>query len=376
MMAPMMTHSLSSLSSLSNSDVKVNSNISTESISDYKKHPAIIAIEGRWDRPARSNRFERAIYNLSVAFTLVTVGLAVNLIQLLISPLSLFNPPLSHYLNSFATGLAWTFTQYWIEGYDSVRITFSGLKKSEFTSQAKDEGSKQATSSSNRSLALPMEESAFVIANHVFFGDFFLIHGLANRRNMMRYCRYFLKDSIKYIPIFGWGMYLCNMPFLKRNWQRDSERIRTSLRAFVRHRLPVWLISHVEGSRMSPLKLAKSHKYAQEHGLPLLQNVLLPRCKGFTSTIQALRGSYIRHIYDVTLAYYHDRRGWGAAPSLWEILTGKLDAYQMHAHIERIPIEDVPEDEKGASQWLYATYERKDRLLAHIKEAFESKIKL
>lgn len=330
---------------------RANGNKSSRSLTLLSSHPAIVAIEGRKDVPPRSTRLGRALRITGVAITIVTVGLAVNMLQLLTAPLILINRPLSHRLNSIVTFFAWTLSQYWVEGQDNVHMTISGLE------------------------AIPEGESAFVIANHAFFADFFLIHALSGRRGMMAYCRYFLKDSIKYIPVFGWGMYLCNMPFLKRNWQRDSHRISRTLGIFIDYRLPVWLVSHVEGSRMSLEKKAKSHQYAQEHGLPILEHVLLPRCKGFTSTISELRGSHIQHVYDVTLAYHHRRRGFGATPSLWEIMTGALDEYQLHVHVERIPLKEIPVDEMQAGQWLYDTFVRKDALLAQIKDAFERKAK-
>lgn len=169
-------------------------------------------------------------------------------------------------------------------------------------------------------------------------------------------------------------MYLCNMPFLKRNWQRDSQLIARSLAMFIDHRLPVWLVSHVEGSRICPPKLQLSQQYARKHGLPVLQNVLLPRCKGFVATVGALRGSHIKHIYDITLAYHHRRRGFGATPSLLEIFTGGLDDYQFHAHIDRIPLDEVPSAEAGANQWLYDRFVQKDTLLAQMRSAFERKL--
>lgn len=45
------------------------------------------------------------------------------------------------------------------------------------------------------------------------------------------------------------------MPFLKRNWVRDSKRIYEALSLFITCRLPVWLVSHVEGSRITPEKV-------------------------------------------------------------------------------------------------------------------------
>lgn len=54
--------------------------------------------------------------------------------------------------------------------------------------------------------------------------------------------------------------------------------------------LPFWMISHPEGTRWSKAKLKKSHEWAKKQGLPILNNVLLPRSKGFIATVRGLRG--------------------------------------------------------------------------------------
>lgn len=315
------------------------------------KHSAIKAIESRADPLHTSSRTWRIIKIAAVSIFTLTTGVVLNIIQIICSPLRLFAPRLSHRLNCLASEYAWNLCQYMVEGQDNAKISLSGLED------------------------IPREESAIVICNHAYFGDFYLIHALATKRGMLPSCRYFIKDSIKYIPVFGWGMKLCNFPFLKRNWARDSARITQVLDMFINYKLPVWLISHVEGSRISKSKLEASHKFARENNLPLLQNVLIPRCKGFMATISALRKSHVKYVYDITVAYYHAKRGFCSPPTLWDILTGNLDDYQLHAHIDRIPITTIPSEEGQVTKWLYDLYLEKDSLLEDIKIAFESRDK-
>lgn len=310
------------------------------------KHAAILAIESANHAAPKSTRLGRALRITSVALTLLSVGLVINVLQLLTLPVSLVSRPFAHHLNALAAQFAWTLTDYFLQGQDNVRLTFSGGKD------------------------IPAGESAFVICNHAFFGDFLLIHSMARRYQMMQYCRYFLKDSIKYIPVFGWGMYFANMPFLKRNWHHDNRRIGESLKTLIDYKLPVWLLSHVEGSRITPQKRRIGQEYAREHDLPIMENVLLPRCKGFVATVQALRGSHITHLYDITLAYFHRTRGFGTTPSLFELLTGGLDQYEMHVHIDRFSLLDLPLEEAVLSRWLYTLYSRKDSVMESIKAAF------
>lgn len=42
-----------------------------------------------------------------------------------------------------------------------------------------------------------------------------------------------LKDTVKSMPIFGWGMQGFEFIFLARNWDADQTRLRRSLGSFV-----------------------------------------------------------------------------------------------------------------------------------------------
>lgn len=48
---------------------------------------------------------------------------------------------------------------------------------------------------------------------------------------------------------------------------------------------------HLSFSSCSEQKCLRSKKYAAEHGLPVLKNVLLPKTKGFCACLQELRSS-------------------------------------------------------------------------------------
>ncbi|KAL2927492.1 putative 1-acyl-sn-glycerol-3-phosphate acyltransferase 4 [Bienertia sinuspersici] len=54
--------------------------------------------------------------------------------------------------------------------------------------------------------------------------------------------------------------------------------------------------------RMSEQKCIRSQKYAADHGLPVLKNVLLPKTKGFFACLEELRNS-LDAVYDVTIGY-------------------------------------------------------------------------
>ena len=274
-----------------------------------------------------------------------------NILQILSAPLVLISRPLVYALNSYFAGSMWLLCQHMFEQQNSVRIKVTGTD------------------------SIPKSESALVISNHCSFLDFCMVHSVSMRCNMIGNCRYFSKDSIKYMPFFGWGMYLAGFIFLKRNWAKDQRNINATFKTLIKNRLPIHLISYLEGTRVSKTKIAESHDYALKNNLPLLQYTLLPRSKGFAASVKGLRGSHIDHVYDLTIAYYHYKRGFGATPSLADYLLGRLNEYQFRVHANRFSMSEVPESDSEISQWLIKLYEAKNEMLSQWKSEWDAEHK-
>jgi len=92
--------------------------------------------------------------------------------------------------------------------------------------------------------------------------------------------------------------------------------------------------------------------------------VLLPRPKGFTTTVTQLEG-VIDYVYDVTLSY----SGWKGFPGPFDMLflNSKQD-YALHMHIKRIPVKSLPKDEEGLKKWLFISFQEKEKLLSIFKQ--------
>lgn len=218
--------------------------------------------------------------------------------------------------------------------------------------------------------AIPDEESALVISNHLSYSDFYLIHALAKRRGMLGRCRYFAKDSLKYIPVLGWSLLLMNMIMVTRNWMRDQTEL---YRVFspIRHlKLPIWLITYVEGTRFTPQKQLLSRQFCESRDKQPLQHVLYPRHKGFFTTVTQFRDSHIKCVYDFTLVYRDARGRMQRAPTPVEIHGyGDISKhYTFHVHVRRFKIEDIPKDEESATAWLEARWYEKDEVLVAMNE--------
>ncbi|OCF40940.1 hypothetical protein I317_05218 [Kwoniella heveanensis CBS 569] len=277
---------------------------------------------------------------------------------------------------------------------------------------------------------LPKGESAFVLCNHLGYSDYYLIQYLSSRAGMLGQSRYFVKKEILRIPLFGlafwafdksdiltlfYGIYLRHDPHLeklderpatarvgpiislhfslticKRDYNRGmtdlvcvedestDETVDSSLyllptprQAFSRitaNAHDSWIILYPEGTRRTPKKLLQSQAFARKNGKPELDHLLFPRTKGFVATVQALKNSHIKHIYDLTLLYSSPGglETQYAVPNLAEILSCDdlhKRGYGFRIHVRRIPIDTLPQDESGLKAWCEDTWAQKDQLL-------------
>lgn len=223
----------------------------------------------------------------------------------------------------------------------------------------------------------PANESALIISNHTSWADFYPIHAVAIRRGMLHRCRYFAKDSLKWLPFFGWAMILTGMIMVKRNWTQDSGKINAAFATLRKEKRPVWLVSYLEGTRITAKKLAESKKFAESRNKPVLNNVLYPRTKGFVASVQGLRGSHVKHVYDFTLAY-EGKEGFQAPPDLIKIYaTPKISPpYKYHVHVRRFAIEDLPSDDAGLHKWVEKLFVEKDEILQGLKDKWTNSDKV
>ena len=62
-------------------------------------------------------------------------------------------------------------------------------------------------------------------------------------------------------------------------------------------------------------------------------------------------------VYDVSFAYKHQ------CPNFLDVLFG-VDPSEVHMHVRRIPVNEIPETESEAAAWLIHTFQIKDQLLS------------
>lgn len=100
------------------------------------------------------------------------------------------------------------------------------------------------------------------------------------------------------------------------------------------------IVLYPEGTRLRNYrKLIESQEFAKKHNLPILNNVLYPRTKGFsiiTKYFQENPGS-IDCVYDITFGY--EKGG----ISFWKLFSTPNCHIHAHVHIKRFEIKNLPQ---------------------------------
>jgi lysocardiolipin and lysophospholipid acyltransferase len=128
----------------------------------------------------------RSLRAAGVCTYFATLTLSLNALQLLSMPFYPLAPDSVLRFNSLLAALVWRQMITLFE-YDGGKIIYTSDTHPE--SSIKD---------------IPRDESAIVVSNHSSFTDFYLLLSLARRKRMLSRSKYFAKESLKYMPIFGW----------------------------------------------------------------------------------------------------------------------------------------------------------------------------
>jgi 1-acyl-sn-glycerol-3-phosphate acyltransferase len=86
---------------------------------------------------------------------------------------------------------------------------------------------------------LPNGESAILVANHVEWSDFYLIQALAIRTGMLGRCRWFAKNTLRWVPVLGWGLMVMGMPLVSRKWSEDKDEMERLFSGIKNGRRPI-----------------------------------------------------------------------------------------------------------------------------------------
>eukprot|EP00091_Calanus_sinicus_P020608 TRINITY_DN5725_c0_g1_i1.p1 TRINITY_DN5725_c0_g1~~TRINITY_DN5725_c0_g1_i1.p1 ORF type:complete len:198 (+),score=30.64 TRINITY_DN5725_c0_g1_i1:138-731(+) len=107
------------------------------------------------------------------------------------------------------------------------------------------------------------EENAIILMNHHYELDWLYCWMVADRVGMVGNCRSFIKESLKYLPILGWAGNFNDDLYIKRNLEKDKNRMQRKLKELTEFPYPVWLHLFPEGTRYTKQKYIASQEFAK-----------------------------------------------------------------------------------------------------------------
>nr|XP_046175105.1 1-acyl-sn-glycerol-3-phosphate acyltransferase gamma-like [Oncorhynchus gorbuscha]XP_046175106.1 1-acyl-sn-glycerol-3-phosphate acyltransferase gamma-like [Oncorhynchus gorbuscha]XP_046175107.1 1-acyl-sn-glycerol-3-phosphate acyltransferase gamma-like [Oncorhynchus gorbuscha]XP_046175109.1 1-acyl-sn-glycerol-3-phosphate acyltransferase gamma-like [Oncorhynchus gorbuscha]XP_046175110.1 1-acyl-sn-glycerol-3-phosphate acyltransferase gamma-like [Oncorhynchus gorbuscha]XP_046175111.1 1-acyl-sn- len=279
------------------------------------------------------------IVQLLVGFVFVVSGLIINFIQLCTCVLWPIDRQLYRKINTRLSYSLWSQLVMLLEWWSGTECTI-------FADQATvDKFGK---------------EHVIIILNHNYEIDFLCGWTMCERYGVLGASKVLAKYELLKVPLIGWTWYFLEIVFCKRKWEEDRDTVFKGLAQLKDYPEFMWFLLYCEGTRFTPKKHEISMEVAESKGLPKLKYHLLPRTKGFTTTLSCLKGT-VSAVYDVTLNF-RDKE----VPTLLGIVSGKK--YMADMNIKRYPVEEIPEDEKECATWLHKLYQQKDALQEHYEK--------
>ena len=206
------------------------------------------------------------------------------------------------------------------------------------------------------------KKSYFVISNHQAWTDILILLELLNRK--IPYFRFFLKDSLKKIPLMGMVWWALDYPFMKRYSKeflkknphlkgKDIEATKKACEKF--KNIPVTIANFPEGTRFNKEKHKKQNSP--------YKHLLLPKAGGLAIVLSSIE---LETILDVTIIYHNNF-------SLKYFLSGELK--KVTIIVKKIEItEDLIGDyindldfKKGFQKRINEIWESKDKLIEKVK---------
>lgn len=192
---------------------------------------------------------------------------------------------------------------------------------------------------------LSEKESYLIVSNHASWVDILMLQYALNKKTP--FLRFFIKDSLRWVPLLGQAWMALDFPFMKRNSGRQKGEKNRDLaeakRACARMLgKDVSVLIFLEGTRFTEQKRVQKNspfKY------------LLPPKTGGSSAVLDVLGSQLNGIVDCTLIYRYGTK------NFWHFMCGELQ--QVDILIQRL---EVP------SEFINADFENNKTHRLHLQE--------
>ena len=217
------------------------------------------------------------------------------------------------------------------------------------------------------SLQCNFADRMVLMANHQLYTDWLYLWWIAYTNNMHGFIYIILKESLKNIPIIGWGAQFYNFIFLSRKWEEDQRTFKKHLSKLNKKGDPMWLIIFPEGTNLSPTTRERSKQWADKNGLQDMKHQLLPRSTGLRFCLNELKET-TDWLYDCTIAYE------GIPPGQFgqDIFTLRSSFFEgrppksVNMHWRRFRVSDIPYENTHAFEvWLRNRWREKDYMLEY-----------
>lgn len=296
----------------------------------------------------------------SAASTFLSGVMAISASQFMGAPLKLVDPKfydgyMAWTKESFAV-LMTTITQWWSPTV--VRVSGDDSMKGQLYQM--DDGT----------LKCNFPHRLVLMANHQLYTDWLYLWWIAYTNKMHGRIYIILKESLKKLPIFGWGAQFYNFIFLSRKWEQDKFRFKSALNHLKDPQDPMWLLIFPEGTNLSSTTRDKSASWARKSGIPDMKNQLLPRKTGLQFCLRELKQT-TNWLYDCTIAYEGVPKGQYGQ----DIFTLRSSFFEgrppksVNMYFRRFKISDIPVDNDDAfERWLINRWREKDYILEYFNK--------
>lgn len=292
---------------------------------------------------------------LALSSYFLSGALCINLSQFLGTPLYLINRDWYNAWIAFTKQSFGLLTMTLTQTFSPTKVIVSG--------DASVRG--QLLQQTDGTLLLDFPERLVLIANHQIYTDWLYLWWTAYCSGMHGRLYIVLKESLKKIPILGWGMQFSQFIFLKRNWEKDREHMAKALQRLNKLADPMWLLLFPEGTNLAQSTREKSAKWAAKNNIKDMRHCLLPRSTGLRFCLQELEGT-VDYLYDCTIAYEGVPRG-AFAQDIFTLRAGYLEGRppkSVSMYWRRFAIKNIPlRNEKAFELWLLARWREKDLLI-------------
>ena len=207
-------------------------------------------------------------------------------------------------------------------------------------------------------------ERMVLMANHQIYTDWLYLWWIGYTAGMHGRIYVVLKESLKSIPVIGWGMQFAQFIFLKRKWEQDKPRLAQHMQRF-KNKEPMWLMMFPEGTNLADCTRDTSRKWAATNGIKDMQHTLLPRSTGLHFMLQELKDN-VEFVYDCTIAYEGVPRGQYAQDifTVGASYFGGRPPKSVNMYWRRFRVANIPlDDPQKFDIWLRARWSEKDRFI-------------